>query len=180
MALTAKQALFVAEYLKDLNATAAYKRAGYRAKGNSAEVNAHNLLRNPKVANHVKVAQQERVAKVGIDAEYVLRRLIEIDRMDVLDIMTDEMNLKPVSEWPPVWRQYLSGFDLSEIFEGAGEQREMIGLLKKIKWPDKVRNLELLGKHVSIQAFKDKIEHSGNISLADALREAREKRKGSK
>lgn len=31
---------FVAEYLIDLNKTAAYKRAGYRARGHSAEVNA--------------------------------------------------------------------------------------------------------------------------------------------
>lgn len=31
-------------------------------------------------------------------------------------------------------------------------------LLKKIKWPDKVKNLELLGKHVSVQAFKEQME----------------------
>ncbi|MFB5673255.1 hypothetical protein ACE41V_25520, partial [Shigella sonnei] len=30
-------------------------------------------------------------------------------------------------------------------------------LLKKIKWPDKVKNLELLGRHVSVQAFKDNV-----------------------
>lgn len=32
-------------------------------------------------------------------------------------------------------------------------------LLKKIKWPDKVKNLELLGKHVSVQAFKEQSSH---------------------
>ncbi|EAS6352266.1 terminase [Salmonella enterica] len=34
----------------------------------------------------------------------------------------------------------------------------MVGLLKRIKWPDKVKNLELLGKHISIQAFKDNVK----------------------
>jgi phage terminase small subunit len=40
-------------------------------------------------------------------------------------------------------------------------------LLKKIKWPDKVKNLELLGKHVTVQAFKENIksEHAGSIGL---------------
>ncbi|MDR0068187.1 terminase small subunit, partial [Acinetobacter sp. 11520] len=39
------------------------------------------------------------------------------------------------------------------------------GWLKKIKWPDKVKNLELLGKHISVGAFKDKVEHSGTIEI---------------
>jgi hypothetical protein len=29
-------------------------------------------------------------------------------------------------------------------------------MVKKIRWPDKLKNLELFGKHVDIQAFKDK------------------------
>jgi phage terminase small subunit len=44
------------------------------------------------------------------------------------------------------------------MFEGRGEDREMVGILKKIKWPDKVKNLELLGKHVSVMAFKEQID----------------------
>ena len=51
--LTPKQQRFVEEYLVDLNATAAYKRAGYVGKGNTAEVTASQLLRNPKVASAV-------------------------------------------------------------------------------------------------------------------------------
>jgi phage terminase small subunit len=85
--------------------------------------------------------------------------------MDVLDIMDDKMNLKAVKEWPKVWRQYLSGFEVAEMFEGRGEERDMVGILKKIKWPDKVKNLELLGKHVGVQAFKDRVEHSGDLNL---------------
>lgn len=73
--LTAKQQLFVAEYLKDLNATAAYKRAGYKGQGNSAESTASQLLSNPKVAQAVQEAMDKRARKVDIDAEYVLRTI---------------------------------------------------------------------------------------------------------
>lgn len=41
---------FADEYLRDFNAAAAYRRAGYSARGNSAEVNAIRLLRNTQVA----------------------------------------------------------------------------------------------------------------------------------
>ncbi|WP_251877024.1 terminase small subunit [Achromobacter sp. Marseille-Q4954] len=119
MPLTDKQRRFVDEYLVDLNATQAAIRAGYSRKTASSQ--GERLLRNVEIAAALAAAQHERSARVKIDADYVLARMVEIDQMDVLDIMTDRMELKPVSEWPRVWHQYLSGFDLSELFEGAGD-----------------------------------------------------------
>ncbi|HDL7825599.1 TPA: terminase small subunit [Yersinia enterocolitica] len=163
--LTDKQELFAREYLKDLNATQAAIRAGYSEK-TARKIGSENLTK-PDIAERIIELKDVRNEEVGIDAAYVLRRLVEIDQMDVLDIMTDDMSIKPVSEWPVSWRRYLSGFDLADMFEGRGEDREMVGILKKIKWPDKVKNLELLGKHVTVQAFKEnlKSEHVGKDGL---------------
>jgi phage terminase small subunit len=163
MKLTPRQQRFVDEYLIDLNATQAAIRAGYSAK--TAEQQGPRLLGNVGVAAAISAAQKARSARTEVDADYVLKRMIEIDQMDVLDIMDDQMAIKPVSEWPKVWRQYLSGFDLAEMFDGRGDQREMIGILKKIKWPDKVRNLELLGRHFGM--FKERVEHSGEIKTPE-------------
>lgn len=163
--LTDKQELFAREYLKDLNATQAAIRAGYSEK--TANEQASRLLANVNIQSFVAGLKAERVEQVGIDAAYVLRRLVEIDQMDVLDIVKDDLSLKPVNEWPATWRRYISGFDVAEMFESTGEggARELAGLLKKIKWPDKVKNLELLGKHVDVQAFKEKTEISGGITV---------------
>ncbi|HEC1649054.1 TPA: terminase small subunit [Yersinia enterocolitica] len=161
--LTDKQELFAREYLKDLNATQAAIRAGYSTK--TAQVQSSRLLSNAMVQDRIASLKSERNEELGIDSAYVLRRLVEIDQMDVLDIVKDDLSLKPVSEWPPTWRRYISGFDVTEMFENSGEggARELAGILKKIKWPDKVKNLELLGKHVDVQAFKENVknEHSG-------------------
>ncbi|NEU34872.1 terminase small subunit, partial [bacterium LRH843] len=89
--------------------------------------------------------QNKRTEQTQIDAAYVLKRLVEIDQMDVLDIMDDKYCLKPIGEWPKIWRQYISNIENLEEFEGFGEDRTQIGWLKKIKWPDKTKNLELLG-----------------------------------
>lgn len=155
--LTDKQELFAREFVVDLNATQAVIRAGFSER--SARNQAHRMMTNDDVLSRIAELKQGRNEQVGIDAEYVLRRLVEIDQMDVLDIMTDDMSIKPVSQWPASWRKYLSGFDLADMFEGRGEDREMVGILKKIKWPDKVKNLELLGKHVTVQAFKDNVKN---------------------
>ncbi|WP_368647735.1 terminase small subunit [Castellaniella ginsengisoli] len=152
--ITPKQARFVEEYLKDLNATQAAIRAGYSQR--SAKQRAAELLALPHVQAAVSEAQAARSKRTEIDQDYVLARMVEIDQMDVLDIMTDDMALKPVSEWPRAWRQYLSGFDLAEMFEGRGDEREIVGILKKIKWPDKTKNLELLGRHLGM--FRDKLD----------------------
>lgn len=157
--LTDKQEMFCREYLIDLNATQAAIRAGYSEK--TAKETAYENLTKPHIANRIAELKSERVKETKVDANYVLNRLVEIDQMDVLDILADDGSIKPVSEWPKVWRTYMSGIDIAELWEGRGEDREQIGLLKKIKWPDKVKNLELIGKHVDVQAFKDRKEISG-------------------
>lgn len=150
--LTPKQQRFVEEYLIDLNATQAAIRAGYSEK-TARDIGCENLAK-PNIAKAIEEAQNKRQEQTQIDAAYVLKRLVEIDQMDVLDIMDDQMKIRPVNEWPKVWRQYVVNLENLELSDGEG-------CFKKIKWPDKVKNLELLGKHVSVGAFKDKIEHTG-------------------
>lgn len=163
--LTPKQQRFVEEYLIDLNATQAAIRAGYSEK-TAQQMGSENLLK-PVIAEAIAEAQNKRTEQTQIDAAYVLRRLVEIDQMDVLDIMDDQMKIRPVNEWPKVWRQYVTNLENLELSDGEG-------CFKKIKWPDKVKNLELIGKHVSVGAFKDKVEHSGKLeiqSLSDLMDE---------
>lgn len=150
--LTDKQALFVQEYLVDLNATQAAIRAGYSEK-TAQEIGSENLSK-PIIQQAVARAMYERTQRVKVDADYVLKRLVEIDQMDVADILDDEGKTKPIHQWPKIWRQYLSGIDISEqLDEGV-----IIGTLKKIKWPDKVKNIELLGKHIHVGAFSEKLQ----------------------
>lgn len=165
--------LFAAEYIKDFNGTRAAIDSGYAKNG--AATTASRLLRNPNVIGYMQDAMERRQKKADVDATYVLHRLVEIDQMDALDILNDDHSLKPISDWPKVWRQFVSGFDISELWEGRGEDREQIGVLKKIKFPDKVKNLELLGKHVNVQAFKDQVEHSANDGLLEALKRGRKR-----
>ncbi|MEE9690344.1 terminase small subunit [Enterobacter sp. HK169] len=173
--LTDKQELFAREYLKDLNATQAAIRAGYSEK-TAKEVGYENLTK-PHVLELVAELKAQRVEQTGIDAAYVLRRLTEIDQMDVLDILLANGELKPIKDWPKVWRTTLSGMDVVEMASADGA-----ALLKKIKWPDKVKNLELLGKHVNVQAFKEQVsseitgKNGGPIQYTDITEEELDER----
>lgn len=70
MPLTAKQALFVKEYLVDLNGTQAAIRAGYSEK--TARQIADENLSKPDIQAAVQQAMDKRAQKVEITAEYVL------------------------------------------------------------------------------------------------------------
>ncbi len=74
--LTAKQAKFVDEYIKDCNATQAAIRAGYTP--NHAHKTGSQLLGKSVVSTAIFAAQKKRSEKTEIDAEWVLRRAAEV------------------------------------------------------------------------------------------------------
>ncbi|HEH8453218.1 terminase small subunit [Pseudomonas aeruginosa] len=156
MALTKKQRLFVDEYLIDLNATQAAIRAGYSAR-RATEIG-YQLLQRPEVAQAIQAAMAERSKRTEVEADYVIRRLREIDEMDVLDILEDDGSFRSIRDWPKAWRQFLSGIEIAELFEGRGDDRRIAGVLRKVKWPDKLRNLELLSRHVGTESAALDIE----------------------
>ncbi|MGL5282916.1 MAG: terminase small subunit, partial [Plesiomonas shigelloides] len=102
MALTDKQEMFCREYLIDLNATQAAIRAGYSEK--TANRTASENMSKPDIQSRIAELKAQRNDLVGINATYVLKRLVEIDQMDVLDILTDSGELKAVRDWPLTWR----------------------------------------------------------------------------
>ncbi|EIP0022188.1 terminase small subunit [Salmonella enterica subsp. enterica serovar Ohio] len=170
--LTAMQESYCQSYIQTPeNQTQAAINAGFSHK--TAHVKASIMMRDERIQKRIAELMEERNKRTRVSADYVLLRLVEIDQMDVIDILNDDMSIKPVSEWPKVWRQYLTGFELADMFEGRGDEKELVGILKKIKWPDKVKNLELIGKHVDVNAFKERLEVSGTVTIADRMAAAR-------
>ena len=144
--LTAKQEMFCQEYLIDLNATQAAIRAGYSTK--TAKEQGYENFTKPHISSRISALKAERSESVAINAKYVLNRLVEIDSLDVIDILDDSGCIKAIKLWPKSWRTSISGLDIQEMLGN-----DIMSVIKKIKWPDKLRNLELLGKHVDIKAW---------------------------
>ncbi|EIN1874766.1 terminase small subunit [Salmonella enterica subsp. enterica serovar Banana] len=169
--LTAMQEAYAQEYTKcPENQTQAAINAGFSP--NTAAVKASVMMRDERIQKRIAELMEERNKRLRVSADYVLLRLVEIDQMDVIDILNDDGTLKPIREWPKIWRTTLSGFDLSSTIMNMDET-SIETILKKIKWPDKVKNLELIGKHVDVNAFKERLEVSGTVTIADRMAKAR-------
>lgn len=169
--LTAMMEAYCQSYIKTPeNQTQAAINAGFSP--NTAAVKASNMMRDERIQKRIAELMEERNKRNRVSADYVLMRLVEIDQMDVLDILNDDGGMKPIRDWPKIWRTTLSGFDLSSTIMNMNED-SIETILKKIKWPDKVKNLELIGKHVDVNAFKERLEVSGTVTIADRMAAAR-------
>lgn len=151
-ALTPKQRAFVDEYLIDLNGTASAIRAGFSHR--SAKAKASQLLAMEHVAAAIASAQQDRSERTKIDADWVLTRLAQEADADLADLYASDGSLKLVQDWPEIWRKGLvAGLDVEEV----KQEGVVVALVKKLKLSDRIKRIELIGKHVNVQAFRDQV-----------------------
>lgn len=185
--LTAMQEAYCQSYIKTPeNQTQAAINAGFSP--NTAAVKASVMMRDERIQKRIAELMEERNKRMRVSADYVLMRLVEIDQMDVLDILNDDGGMKPIAEWPKVWRTSLSAMDIATIKTTQASLQKENGeadlsvedvehILKKVKWPDKVKNLELIGKHVDVNAFKERLDVNVNVTIADRIAAARKRLK---
>lgn len=151
--LTEKQQRFVDEYLLDLNIRQAATRAGYSEK--TAPSIGNRLLKNPKVKAEIDRRIRERSERTQIDSDWVLKRLALEADADLGDLFDEDGNLRPMQEWPKIWRMGLvTGLDVVAV-KGTG-------VITKVKLSDRVKRIELIGKHTDVQAFRDSLTIGGD------------------
>lgn len=170
--LTPKQEMFVKEYLIDLNATAAARRAGYSSK--TAEQQAARLLVNVKVATSIQKGMDKRAAKIELTSERVLEEIKHSAFLDPIELFADDGTLLPLKQIPEHARRAIAGIEVLEVFDGTGESRQLVGYLKKIKLVSKEGTLTLAGKHLRL--FADRVEVEDISGIADELRAFRERK----
>ena len=140
-----------------MNATAAAVRAGYSAK--SAAHVGHHLVNAPHIQEMVDALKAERAERVQVTADDVLAELKRIASADIGAVFNELGGVKALHEIPPEVRAAIASYEPGEY-----------GV--KVKFWDKPRALELIGKHLKL--FTDKVEHSGSIeSLTDEQLEAK-------
>ncbi|NCE63714.1 terminase small subunit [Pseudoflavonifractor sp. 524-17] len=167
MALTPKQKRFVQEYLVDLNATAAAIRAGYSKK--TAEVIGYENLRKPQIETAINQAIQEREKRTKITQDMVLKETAKLAFFDIRKMF--DKNGKPldISKLDDDTAAALVGLDVQDVADSDGNY---VGFIKKYKLADKVKALELLGKHFGTWEPQNKQQTSMEdlTALAEKLR----------
>lgn len=146
--MTKKQKLFIEEYLIDLNATQAAIRAGYSPE--TANEQGSRLLANVSIRAQIEQAMAERSRRTGVNADRIVIELAKIAFVNATDVIDPES---------ATVREDAAPEDTAAIQSVKVKTFGEDGLEREIKMADKLKALELLGKHLGM--FKDKVELSG-------------------
>lgn len=151
--VTKKQKLFCEEYLVDMNATHAAIRAGYSPKS-ASDIGSENM-KNPEIEAEITRLMAERSKRTGVTSDRVLEELSKIafcNPADVINLqngtLLDENEIKKAAA--------IASVKVKQIPTRDGE----IITEREIRMADKIKALELCGKHIGL--FKEKVELGGN------------------
>lgn len=154
--LLPRQALFVREYLVDLNGKQAAIRAGYSAK--TAEFTASRMLSSGKVQEAVQKAMNKRAEKIDITAERVLAEIAKLGFANMEDYVDPEENGAAKVNLGKINRdQWAAVQEITTEELGRGEG--CVVIKTRFKLADKKGSLELLGRHLKL--FVDRAELTG-------------------
>lgn len=163
--MTKKQKRFIEEYLIDLNATQAAIRAGY-SPDTAKAIGCENLTK-PDIRAHIDRAMAERSKRTGVNADRVVQELAKIAFVNVTEVIDPKTATVREDALPE---------DTAAIQSVKVKTFGEDGLEREIKMADKLKALEMLGRHLGM--FKDKLELSGGLDtektkLDDLLQQLR-------
>lgn len=166
--LTAFQKLFILEYLIDLNATAAFIRAGgdpFVAERMGAKL----LRRGHIVARHVKIALAERAARVGISADRVIREWGRMAFGDVRNVLRADGSLKNPHEYTEDDAAMIKGVKTRRIVELDAYGKMQQAEITEITFVDRLSATNAVAKHLGM--LNDKLDITVT-SVATRMEEA--------
>lgn len=146
--MTEKQKRFIEEYLIDLNATQAAIRSGYSP--DTAQEQGSRLLSNVMVKKEIDKAMAERSRRTGVNADRIVLELARIafaNSKDVIDYNTATVKADA------------SRNDTAAVQSVKVKTFGKNGMEREVKMADKLKALELLGRHQGM--FRDKLVLSG-------------------
>lgn len=162
--LSKLEAAFCQEFLVDLNAAASARRAGYSPA--AAKEIGYRLLTRAHVRAEVDRLKMERAESTRVKAEDVVRELIKISHGNMMNYVRKldgglaTVDLEHVDHDLGAAIQEMT---VEEYTEGRGQDAQQVTRVK-IKLADKIRALELLGKHLALFTEKHQVNVSGDVA----------------
>lgn len=161
--MTAKQKRFCEEYLIDLNATQAAIRAGYSPE-TAKSVGSENLTK-PDLRARIDAEIAKRSRRTSVSADRVVRELAKIAFVNAADIIDpDTATVRPDAS-----EEDKACIAAVKFRSSSGESSDSVE--REIRLCDKLKALELLGKHLGMFSDRLTVSTPSDGCLADILKQ---------
>jgi phage terminase small subunit len=167
MTLRDQRKVFCEEYAKRFNGTDAAIAAGYSP--HTATVIATRMLKDPKVKDYIKELVQVDIGAVRADVEVILEELSTRILLDPKDLFEDDGSVKRLCDMPLSARRCIESLDVVELFQGTGDQKQAIGLVKKIKLTSRDKAVDQMAKYLGMQTERHMHMNPDGSALAPKI-----------
>lgn len=170
LSLNNKQRAFCEEYIIDFNGARAARDAGYSEK--TAREQAGKLITLIDVQTYLKYLMQKRAERVNLTQDMIVKELMAIAFVDVKDFYCDITgDLLQPHELEVKAAKSVNGFKSIKQtkYDTKGNQKgKTIETIDEYKRLDKIKALELLGKHLGVfeKDNKQKAPVNQNINIS--------------
>lgn len=181
--LSVAEQLFVFYLLQDerRNLTEAAVKAKLSDNRESCSSMGYRLSKSPAVVDLINKENKRRMDELRIDAKWVLKRAalladFNINKFIKVNKKRGEAYYDFSKATDDDW-YCISEYTADQIHKSVGDDKIAVDRVK-LKTADKLKALELVGKHIDVQAFNEKVE----LDLTDraaVIAEARKRAKNS-
>jgi phage terminase small subunit len=163
MEITPLQHKFVNNLLIGMDQKNAYIKAGYKARGNSAESKASRLVRNGKVKAVFNKARENAAQKAELGQQKILEEYAKVAFLDPRRFFDEHGNLIPIHKLD---KNVSAALGRMDVFQRKTKSGEII-TTKKIKFLDKKSALDSLARHLGM--FNDKVNVGLEAKVINAI-----------
>ena len=167
--LTDMQRAFVREYLVDLSPGAAARRAGFSSA--TASQQGYAMRKNLTIRAAIEQELAKRKASNLITQERVLTELARIAFFDPRRLLDDDGNPIPLHRLDADTAAVIGALEIEDIFEGRGDGRRPVGVVRKYKIADKMAAITNLMKHLGM--LSDRVVLQGDADKPVQVQHAR-------
>ncbi len=148
---THKDLLFIYAYIETFSIYKAAKKA---------DCGASTMLKKEYIRKAIAQAMKDRVDRLQISADWVLLQLIKLYEADMSEVISvNPKSGKPYYDFKkasPEFMQAIESLDIKPTEWGANI---------KLKIPGKLELLKIIGKHIDVNAFEERMNLSGNVTI---------------
>lgn len=157
--VTFQEARFITEYIKDydeVRAATAAKLIMPAMKKTEKEEIINDIVKNPNVASALEAVVQDQIQRTLITSDRTLSQIAKMAFNDPADMFKDDGSgsLKDIKNMPKAVRACISEITHKTLYDGRGQDRQVIGFTTKIKMHDSLKALQVLLKDIRDKADK--------------------------
>lgn len=157
-----KELIFAQEYLTDLDPVGAALRTGLvsmRLKMDEQETEALKIFNRPTVQQYIKKAIQDRMVRIGITEDKLLRELNNMVCFDPISLRDECGDIKAMEDIAPDIRKCIQEFKYKVQYKQVKGEKVPVGHISEVKLYSKLDAVKTLLAH-----FKGDTESKPNIN----------------